>query len=604
MANTSNGFLTTQELDFTSYVDQLTTFLSQQDQFKDYDFKGSNLRVLIELLAYNTYMQGTYLNLVGSEMFLDTATMREAIVSHAKELNYTPRSRSSSSVILDIKVSGNNLPDSLVIPTGYKISGRAANGQVFGFITSENLVVGSSNNYTASNVSVYEGRLITETFITNAGVRYILSSANVDISSIQVNVQNSVTDTSNTDWKRATTLFGLQNDTNAFFVQGYKDYQYEVVFGNGIVGKALTPGNVVKITYRDTNGADANGIRIFSADQAVQGFSNVSVSLSADNVASTGGSDHESDDEIKFNAPRYFETQERAVTTSDYVTLLKNQFPTIETVTAYGGDQVEPKQYGKCIISAKVQNSTVVSDSLKAAIINFLKERTSLSIDPVFVDPDYFNVAVTSVVNYNANKTVKTPTDIRSLVSNSISTFNTLNLSTFGNDLYYSKFLRSIDDSDASIISNETQLRMLKKLYPFLNTVQNFSFTFGNVIYSDSTDRYQYSTTHDPVVYSGSFGYSVGGTTYNAFIQDDGIGNLYVYTIDNTGSKVILNKNIGTVDYTNGTVKLTNLSVAYLNGASLNIYAKLENDDITVNNNQILLIEPIDVDITINGIRA
>lgn len=593
---TNNSFLSTNELDFQAYREKLKQFLRQQDQFKDYDFEGSNMAVLLDVLAYNTYMNGVYLNLVGSEMFLDTAIVRESIVSHAKELNYTPASRASALAQVDISVTGTDLPNTLTIPKNYRVTGRASNGQIFTFMTAEAINIGSANNYTANNVQVYEGKLVRETFVANSTSRFILSSANVDVNSISVTVQTSNTDTSNTTWRRETTLFGLSGEDRVFFVQGYEDFKYEIVFGNGVVGAALDDGNVVRVEYRNTLGTEANGVKLFSAEQSIEGFNNVSVKLSANTGAAAGGAMHETDDDIKFNAPRYFATQERAVTPSDYITLLRKQFPQLSAITAYGGEDAMPKQYGKAIVSAKTRGSDVLSNNLKDQILKFLRNKTSLSIDPIIIDPDVYNVTINTEVTYNINDTNKTTTELTTAAQQAILAFNESNLSNFGSDLRYSKLLAAIDNSDVSFISNDTEVLMTKKIFPVLGVTASYSFMYANRLATPSVDT--------PVVTSSPFGYRVGSTVYNAFIEDDGLGVLTIYTIDSTGQKVAL-VNIGSVDYTNGNVSLANLTVQSIpSGNSVKVYAKLDEADIVTSNNKILQIEPEDIQVSVVGIRA
>lgn len=591
MAN-QPGFLSVDELDFKTYRDNLKFFLKQQTQFKDYDFEGSNMAVMLDLLAYNTYMNGTYLNLIGSEMFMDTARLRESIVSHAKELNYTPRSRASSVAFVDIAVTGNNLPSLMTIPKNYRIQGRAKNGQTFTFVTAEPINIGSANNHTAVEVPIYEGRVITEAFVANSTIRYVLSSANVDISSISVNVQESQTDSSNTDWASATTLFGVSSDTPAFFVQGFSDFKYEVVFGNGIVGRRLKDGNVVRVSYRNTLGTEANGIKLFSAEQAIEGFTSISVSLSNTNPASAGGTEHESDENIRFNAPRYFASQERAITSFDYVTLVRSQFQNLEAVTAYGGEEAYPKMYGKTIISAKPIGGEYLSRSMKDQVVLFLKNKTSLSIDPVFVDPDFYHVTVTTRVTYNVNATNKTPTELISATQLAINQFNSTNLSDFGTDLRFSRLVAAIDATDPSFVSNDTEVLITKKLYPVPKKIGSYAFDFGNALDTDA----------EQIVSSSSFNYRVGGTVYVSFIEDDGAGKLNVYTLDSRQQKVMLGT-VGIVDYATGKVNINNMAVESLNGPSLNVSGKTRDPDIETSNNKLLLISPLDVTVSLNGIR-
>lgn len=590
----NQGFLTTSELDFGAYRAKLKTFLSQQSQFADYDFEGSNMAVLLDILAYNTYMNGVYLNMVGSEMFLDTAQQRESIVSHAKELNYTPRSRVSATVLVDISVTGNNMPSVMTIPKNYRVSGRAANGATYSFVTSEAINIGSANDYIASDVAIFEGRVISETFVANTTNRYIIGSANVDTNSVEVTIQASSSNTSNSSWQRGTTLFGHSANSEVFFVQGYEDYKYELVFGNDVVGKALAPGNLIRVSYRNTLGEDGNGIKRFIGEQSIEGFPEVTVVVSEANTASSGGSWHETDAAIKFNGPRYFATQERAVTASDYVTLLQNQFPILEAITAYGGENAEPKQYGRVIISAKPRSATLMSNALKDQILKFLRGKTSLAIDPIIVDPDFFSVSVVSEITYDLNATTKTPTELKAVVNEAILDYNDESLARFGSDLRYSKLLRAIDDADVCIVSNETSVQMTKKLYPTLNRSQSYSFSFGNALAS---------VVGGAVVTSSTFVYTIAGTEYTSHISDNGGGVLHIYTIDASGNEISLGS-IGAVDYNTGAVTLSSLNVSELvSTTSLKIHARVLLKDIETNNNKILLIEAEDITLSTNGIR-
>lgn len=590
------GFLDTKELDFFTYRDNLKTFLKQQDQFKDYDFDGPNLAVLLDILAYNTYQNGVYLNLIGSEMFMDTSIIRESIVSHAKELNYTPRSRVSPVAYVNISVSGNNLPAVMTVPKNYQISGRSTEGKTYTFLTNDAINIGSANNWTATNVPVYEGKWVKETFVANSSMRYILQSANVDINSIEVQVQVSSSNNQTETWNRATTLFGLTDTTNAFFVQGFEDYSYELAFGNGTVGRRLQDGNIVRVAYRTTLGDEANGIKAFTAPQAIEGFNQVKVVLTANDSFATGGSLHESDAEIKFNAPRYFQTQERAVTESDYVTLLKNQFPQLGAITAFGGETVEPKKYGKTIISAKPRGSDILSNSLKDQIVKFLKGKTTLSIDPIVMDPDYYNVNISSEVTYDLNATVKTPTELMATVQQAILGFNDQFLDNFSSDLRYSRLVAAIDDSDVSIVSNDTKVLMTKKLFPLLGVSGSYSFIYGNELRAGDAD--------EAIVYTSPFEWRTGNTTYNVFIEDDGNGTLRIVTVDLQDNKVVLWDKIGTVNYSTGAITISDLVVQSYFGTSLNIYATLKHADVETNNNQILTIDASDIQITVNGIRV
>ena len=595
----ANGFLTTSELDFQNYKSNLKTFLSQQEVFKDYDFEGSNMAVLLDLLAYNTYMNGVYLNMIGSEMFLDTSQLRESIVSHAKELNYTPRSRTSAVAFVDITITPSDTPDSITIPKYYEINGKTDDNTTYYFTTDEAIVIrANSGIYKAANVAVYEGNIVKEVFTANATARYLLQSANVDVQSISVTVKDSNTATTETKWNKETFLFGLDNNDNIYFVQGAEDHLYEVVFGNGDIGKALVDGNVITINYRETNGVDANGVEIFTAPNSIEGYSNVAIVTV---LGSTSGAEHETDEEIKFNAPRYFPTQNRAVTVEDYIALTKQAFPALEVVTAYGGEEIEPKQYGKVIVAAKPVGGTKLSTPVKAQIFNFLKERSSISIDPVIVDAEYFFAEVVSEVLYNINLTTRSARDVQALVEQTVIQWGQDNLQKFGSDLRYSKLVKAIDDCEDAIISNNTELRLIKQVEVDTGVPFRISFSFENELKREvSTARKIYEDTTSTIETS-LFTYNLNDIDYIAKIKDDTQGNLMVVSTVN-GVIQLLKDKVGTVDYTTGEVTIGELIYDNV-GQELEIYGRTKKLDLETKANKILQIQSRHLVVSVVGIR-
>lgn len=604
MAN-NQGFINTSELDMQSYRDSLRQFLRQQTNFADYDFDGSNLSVLLDLLAYNSYNNALYLNMIGSEMFLDSAELRDSIVSHAKELNYVPRSRSSSVVYLDVSVNpAPDSPDTITIPKHYRITGRDSDGSTFYFNTNEATVLRKADGWAASEIPFYEGIILREAFIAGDGDRFVLQSANVDISSIDVIVQTSNNDTTQVPWTRESTLFGLSGTSKAFFVEGAEDFKYQIVFGNGTVGKQLDPGNIVFVTYRQTLGDLGNGVKSFTTPRSIDGYSNITLTPQLDSdllpITSNGGAMQEETADIKFNAPRYFSTQGRAINANDYEILIKNQFPFIQAVTAYGGEEATPKRYGKAIVSAKPFNGSFIPDSIKSQMLGFLKNKASLSIEPIFVDPEYLYVDIETDVKYNVNATTKTRNEIISLVTTAIVNFNTSALSNFGSDLAYSKLGSAIDDSDISVSSNNTKVRISKRLKPTALIAFNTTFSYENALSTSGSTRYEIKDGETPVIISSPFVY--GGFT--SYIRDNGIGTLQIYTNSKEGAVNVLNKNIGSVNYDTGDIVITNLVVdSVISGAYIKLYAIPKSNDIETKTNKILLIEQADVKINAVGVR-
>lgn len=594
----TNGFLNNTQLDFVAYKQSLKTYLSQQTQFRDYDFEGSNLSVLLDLLAYNTYHNAMYLNMIGSEMFLDTAQLRESIISHAKELNYTPRSRSASRIEVDIVASVNNSvsPATITLPANYRISGTANNGLVYNFYTKNPVILESSNNYSVSNVFFYEGSLKTEAFlVTSANSQFVINSSNVDISTVSVTVQKSSTEAVFTTWNRSQDLFNLNANSEVFFIQGYRDFQYSITFGNGVVGKQLTPGNILLVSYLETSGVDANYTSSFSSVESVDIFPANTFSL-VYTGSSYGGAYAEDNDSIRYNAIRGFTNQNRAITAEDTVSLIKANFPSVETVVAYGGEEATPKRYGKIVISAKPVGSELLSNSLKNEIVDFLSDKTSLSVEPLIVDPEYFYLDISSRVKYNVNQTTKTPSQLLSNVVTAITAFNTSYLSDFGSDLRFSKLSAAIDAADVSIISNDTQVRISKRITPTPGTNYTETWSFENQLHSENV-RYVLPIGHEPIISSSAFVYD----GYTAYLQDNGNGVLEVYTTIN-GLSTILGT-VGSVNYDTGLISITGLNVDSYSTDSIKIYARTENADIDTLTNKILLIDAEDISVTMTGIR-
>jgi hypothetical protein len=592
----ANGFINNTQLDLASYKNSLKSYLSSQQQFKDYDFEGSNMSVLLDIMAFNTFHNAVYLNMIGSEMFLDTAELRDSIVSHAKELNYVPRSRSSSRIKLRVQVNNPaDSPDTVLLPSGFVLNGRTTTNQdVFLFVSDSPVILTRASNYSAE-VDFFEGSNVIEVFDSGNA---LLRSDDIDISSIKVFIKPSAESTEFSEWKRSDSLFGLTGQDEVFFIQGAEDFKYQITFGNGVVGKQLDESNVIVVTYRETAGEAANGVRNFSAAETIDGAS-VSISLINPTDKSEGGSFEESDESIRFNATRYFQTQERAITASDFVTLIKANFPSLRTVIAFGGEEASPPRFGKVLISAIPFEGSIISDPLKVKIQEFAKSRTTLSIDPIVIDPDFLFVEVNTVAKYSISATTKNQEEIRTIVRNAIQNFAEENLIEFGSDVRFSKLIGAIDDSDVSILSNQTDLRLSKRISPISGVPFSISFSFENQLLSEYIGRNY--TDEEPVISSTPFIFRGAQAT----IQDNGLGVLQIRgaTIDTL--------NIGTVNYETGAVSINPIIIddcrcpfdKTFEGNFIKIFAKLQNDDIETTTNKVLVIEQEDIAVNVVAAR-
>lgn len=600
MANTT--FLSTSELDFTTLKDNLKTFLKSQDQFSDYDFEGSNINVLLDILAYNTYLNSFYLNMVGSEMFLDTAQLKESVVSQAKELNYIPRSRASAEALVNITIVPNDSPDSIVIPENYRFT-TTVDGVNFNFYTDEDHIVIANNGvYQASNVSIFEGNLVTEFFDVNANTQndnvttLTLQSENIDSRSIKVFVYESNTSVVGYAYAQASSLYGLTSTSNNFFINGYKANQYQIHFGNGVTGRRPSIGNRIKVVYRSTNGVLGNGAYNFSKTSTIAGYSGI---FATTVLSARNGAERESIDAIKFNAPRFFTTQERAVTAQDYINLVMAKFPQFQAVAAYGGEELNPPQYGKVAIALKPYGSTgIVSDALKAQVVSFLNLK-NLTTEPIIVDPDIVYLVVQSNVKYNTQVATSGVNTLRTNVKNAIVNYGQTNLDKFGSDLSYSKLTTTIDDVDPSIIGNETYIKISKRWTPTPQVSNTITFSFNNELYHED-NLYELPQGHDLVLKTSPFTYVSGNNSYTAYIGDNGLGFLKIYTdviSGNVTNRISLNDTAGTVNYYTGDVVLTANVDSYI-GSHINITAELLNHDVTIKRNEFLVISAQDVSVT------
>lgn len=592
MAN--RGFLTVSELDFISLREAMKTYLSQQDIISDYNFEGSNMSVLVDVLAWNSHLGAHYLNMVGSEMWVDTAQLRDSLFSHAKELNYVPRSRTSARATVTLTIdTGNSAPSTVTVPKYFTCSTRMVDGTgeeiSYTFMTNEDIVITADElgNYVSSNVEVYEGRLVREVFVVNSSSKYVLQSANVDVDSIEVVIQTSNTDSSNSEFTRAENLFGITNASAVFFIQGAYDGRYELVFGDDVLGQALDSGNLIRVYYRDSSGSEPNGSFVFSSDVQVEGYD---VSGIDTVIRAYGGAEEESLDSIRFYAPRHFTTQERAVVTSDFENLTRERFPQLEAVAVYGGEEVTPKQYGRVILSVKPYGAEIISDQLKGDIVAYLTGKNIVT-EPIVVDAEYMYLKIDTNVVYDRQATRKTEEQIKTLALEAITDYSANNLDDFGVNLRLSRLSAAIDDADDSIVSNDTRIQLIRRWRPQTGSTQSLVFTFGNQLKSET--RVSDPENHDAIVYTSSFVYRKNGVNYDSIIKDDGDGTLFLYAIQDDGSQVVLENNVGTVDYDTG--DLTVSANVYSYDTRIKVYAVPEDADVAVRANLFLTLDAADV---------
>ena len=546
-------------------------------------------------------------------MFLDTALLRESVISHAKELNYIPRSRSSASIngVLTVGVpSTQSMPASVTVPKGYQIK-TVVDNKVLRFVTDQSHIIkkNSNNQYISNTITFYEGILVSEVFEVktqqNGDGSYVpyvypLSSENIDTSSIEVYVQESKTDATKTSFKFADSLFGVNKLSNVFFIEGYGSNKYQLVFGNDVIGKALKNGNMVFVTYRDTLGLDGNDAYKFTTGGPIENYPNVYVNVI--DAPSRGGAERETLENIKYIAPRYFQTQERAVVETDFETLVKTKFPNIQAVTAYGGEFAEPKQYGKAIISVKPFGvNGVITNRQKEQMIEHLKLK-SITTEPVIKDPEFFYADIKSEVQYDEALTIFSENNIKQQITNALLDLNLTWFNDFGKDLRYSKVCSIIDNvlDTGAIISNDTQISMIYRWAPVFNEYTSVNYSYDNELSNEGT-RYLLPSGHEAIIESSPFIYTKNNTDYTAIIRDNGLGVLNVYTVSSTGDHIIVEPNIGVVDYATGKMDFKLAVKSYVNYIS--IYAKTENKDFIIQKSKFIILDSNDFNITVTRAR-
>jgi hypothetical protein len=492
------------ELDFDDIKTNLKNFLKQQSEFQDYDFEGSGLSVLLDVLAYNTHYNAYYINMIANESFLDTALLRNSVVSHAKKLGYTPRSVSSAMAIIDLIVnSGNSAPGFLTLPKGYIFLSDEVNNRSYSFVTLEDRSVAKSgNNFIFTSVPIYEGTLASYSYVhvqaTNPTQTFILPDPNIDTETLTVSVQPSTTNNDITIFNTATDLLTQTSDAEIYFLQEATDGKYQVYFGDDVFGKKLADGSLVTFQYLISSADAPNSANNFVATSAVSGYSNMVVNSK---VKSSGGAQRESIEDIKFAAPLQILSQNRAVTKNDYIRLIQQKYPSFEAVNVWGGEENDPPVFGRVFVAAKPRLGFEVTDTVKNFVeTEILKPISILTVTPEMVDVDYNFLKVEVDLVYDRNKTTMTESDMKNSLRNLILSFCNNNLNKFDTFFNYSGLESTIQNYNKSIISNEVELLVGKKFRPDLTKSNTYILDFGLPLNKGALTDNFYSTPDFTVV--------------------------------------------------------------------------------------------------------
>jgi uncharacterized protein YjbI with pentapeptide repeats len=554
-------------VDFDEIKQSIKDYLRANSNFTDYDFEGSNLSTIIDTLAYNTYISSYNANMVSNEVFLDSATLRENVVSIARNIGYLPRSRKSSkaSVSFSVNASDSNVVSMTLKAGPVVLSGSNFNRQSFTFCIMEDItaVVDSDGIATFDNVYVCEGSYLNSTFTVDSSLpnqRFILPNSGIDTSNLNVIVRKSAGNSVTRKYTRYDNLAGVDGDTPLYFLRESEGETYELLFGDGLFGKQLEDANQVEVNYLSCSGSVSNGVSNFTYIGTLQDQNGASVTSGISGVTvnqiSSGGAEIESVESIKKYAPNIYASQNRAVTSTDFESLIPRIYPETESVSAFGGEESDPPQYGKVFISIKPYNGVFISEEIKRDIQLELRKYSVAGIVSEIIDLKYLYIEVDTNVYYNSNQTPGSSQVTTAVTNNIINYANSTQLNKFGARFKYSKFIKVIDDSNEFITSNITIIHMRRDLSPLQNQFVEYNIGFGNEIHIKNQIGFNIKTSG--FIVSGISGTVYMGDSPNADLRT---GTIFLFRLNSPTEPVIVKRNIGTIDYKKGLISLNPLNV-------------------------------------------
>ena len=578
------------ELDFDTIKTNLKNFLSDQNELSDYNFDGSAMSVLLDLLSYNTHYNAFYLNMVVNEMFLDTATIRNSVVSRAKHLGYTPLSVRGSKAYIDLTITPADTPATIVIEKDTQFS-STVNGIGYIFSTSNSTTVNVNSNgiYTTANVELAQGIPLTHRYTANTAdpdQRFGLPNANTDTSTLTVRIQTSATSSNLYTYALANDTTTVNATSNTYWLEESEDGKYEIIFGDGVIGRKPITGNIILLSSLVADATETNGAKTFTPVSSVGGYANVAIST---RTVAAGGSERDGISKIKFNAPRNYQAQNRAVTINDYIRILQRDYPAAESVIAWGGETSDPPVYGKVYIAVKPATGLTLSTATKDYIKNtVLGKRNVVSITPEIQDPDYMYVTVNSTIKFDSTMTTKAADTIKASISNTIYNYGVDNLQNFANEFRYSPMVKKIDETEPSIESSLTTIKLKRTFTPTLATALSYTLNFSNELFeiagAASISSTEFSHLDD------------GGTLRIGCSLQDSNGVMQIFRTVGADRVTVAN-NVGTVAYGSGKIALTSFAPVVISDGTSNvaITVTLASSDITPVRDQILLIANSDI---------
>jgi hypothetical protein len=554
-------------LDFDQIKSSIKEYLRSNSNFTDYDFEGSNLSVLIDTLAYNTYISSYNANMLSNEVFIDSATLRENVVSLARNIGYIPKSRTASRANISFFVDTTDLatnPLTLTLKKGVVATTPTIGDQGYSFAILSDVTVPVVNGIALfEDIAIYEGNYVTDNFTVSSEIanqRFILSNPNIDSSLITVTVRDNPSSTTSRRFVQSNNLFSITSTSRVFFLQEIEDERYELIFGDGVFGEKLNALNYIEASYLVTNGESANGVNSFVFNGRILDNSGLSItsgiSLLTTNITSSGGQEIESINSIKKYAPRFYSTQNRAVTASDYEVIIPRIYPEAQSVSVYGGETLDPPEFGRIFVSVKPYNGTFIPQTIKENLKVKLRDYSVAGIVVDFIDLKYIYVEVDVTANYNGNLAPDADS-IRSIIYNNINTYaNSTEINKYGAKFKYSKFQKIIDDSHQSITSNITLVNIRRDLNVLVNQLAEYEICYGNSFYVKSKNGYNIKSS----------GFNIAGITDTVYFadtpnSDDKTGTIFIFATGSGSEAIIVKKSVGTIDYEKGEINLSPINI-------------------------------------------
>ena len=586
------------DLDFDTISENIKTYLKGQDKFKDYNFEGSNLNVLIDMMAYASHISGVNTNIAASELFLDSAQMRKNVVSRAKDLGFVPASEKASSAQLEVKMTNIRMADGTIptandmtMPRGHNFR-TVYDGVTYNFVNTTSVVPTRDGlNFSYPTVDIVQGQYITDTFIFDSQIKnskFVISNSRVDRSKLEVSVNsNGIV----SKYSLSTEVSTITSSSRVFYAQENEEGFLEIYFGDDVLGKGLVDGDLISATYITVDDVHADGAKLFSMIDAINGFSTPTITTLAN---SSGGSEKEDIDSIKFKATKFYTSQNRLVTLNDYKAKVSEYYPNADAVAVWGGEDNDPPEYGKVFISLKPQNSDYLSVAEKSEVQTKLNQLNMLTVRPVIVDAEIVKILLTTVFKYNSNDTTLSKGELETIVRNAIVNFDNTNLNNFDSIFRHSNLVKDIDNANTAILSNITNVRLQKRKLIEIAKSEGLVIEFGNGFFHPHDGHNKASggilTTT---------GFKVDGDTVNTyFFDDDGSGVIRRYSMQ-SGVRVFADQSAGTIDYTSGKISIDAIKFTSTVNSDTSI-------DFTVipSSDDVVAIRGSLIDISVNDIRV